>query len=412
MHPIVVSSSVFRFEDVTQTETAMTSPWTVDVNQSASNVPHSCVILPMNVTVPWNNPNNIITFEAQNLFERIKATVIAPILFLIGFPANCINMAVFYKQGLKERINMCLFSLAVIDIITLTMVFTFHAERIYTQFTSGERIGVVYRFAVNNNLIGLFGFAYGMMFLSAIISTERCICILFPMRAQRCIPTKALAVVIVVSVVVLLFARFAVTAMYRVTCFYEMSMQRVSWQIYVNDYYIRNKDLVTGLNGVFFGFFMTIGCPSVVLVTTTISAVKLHQIVRWRSQSSSSMSSKEIGVTKMLIALSIEFFILSIPVIILRIVPVFEPRLSPGDELANFFNLLVGVCEIFSNISSSVNLLVYYTTGRRFRETLHSMIQRKTAPKRKQDSKSDSSIVLMTTLTSETHKASLDIQDK
>ena len=124
------------------------------------------------------------------------------------------------------------------------------------------------------------------------------------------------------------------------------------------------------------------------------------------------MSSKEIGVTKMLIALSIEFFILSIPVIILRIVPVFEPRLSPGDELANFFNLLVGVCEIFSNISSSVNLLVYYTTGRRFRETLHSMIQRKTAPKRKQDSKSDSSTVPKTTLKSETHKASLDIQDK
>jgi len=412
MHPIVGSSSVLRLEDVTQTETAMTSPWTVDVNQSASNVPHSCVILPMNVTVPWNNPNNIITFEAQNLFERIKATVIAPILFLIGFPANCINMAVFYKQGLKERINMCLFSLALIDIITLTMVFTFHAERIYTQFTSGERIGVVYRFAVNNNLIGLFGFAYGMMFLSAIISTERCICILFPMRAQRCIPTKALAVVIIVGVVGLMLARFAVTAMYRVTCFFEIRTQRVSWQIYVNDYYIPNKAMVTGLNGVFFGFLVTVGCPSVVLVTTTISAVKLHQIVRWRSQSSSSMSSKEIGVTKMLIALSIEFFILSIPVIILRIVPVFEPRLSPGDELANFFNLLVGVSEIFANISSSVNFFVYYSTGRKFRETLHCMIRRKTAPKRKQDSKSDSTTIARHTLTSVTQEAGLDIQDK
>ena len=232
------------------------------------------------------------------------------------------------------------------------------------------------------------------------------------MRAQRCIPTKALAVVIVVSVVVLLFARFAVTAMYRITCFYKMRTQRLSWQLYVNDYYFRNKDMLSALNGVFYGLLLTVGCPIVVLVTTTISAVKLHQIVRWRSQSSSSMSSKEIGVTKMLIALSIEFFILSIPVIILRIVPVFEPRLSPGDQLANFFNLLVGVSEIFANISSSMNFFVYYSTGRKFRETLHCMIRRKTAPKRKQDSKSDSTTIAMHTLTSVTQEASLDIQDK
>ena len=292
------------------------------------------------------------------------------------------------------------------------MVFTFHAEKNYTQFINGERIGVVYRYAVNNNLIGLFGIAYGMMFLSVIISTERFICIMFPMRAQRCIPTKALAVVIVVGVVVLMLARFAVTAMYRVTCFYEMSTQRVSWQIYVNDYYIRNKAMVDGLNGVFWGFLLTVGCPSVVLVTTTISAIKLHQIVRWRSQTSSSMSSKEIGVTKMLIALSIEFFILSIPVIILRIVPVIEPRMSPGNELANFFNLLVGVSEIVANISSSMNFFVYYSTGRKFRETLGSMIRMKTGPKRKQDCKFYSSAILRNSLTSVTHTASLDIQDK
>ena len=391
MHPIVVSSSVFRLEDVTQTETALTSPWTVDVNQSAGTIPHNCVILPMNVTVPWNNPNNLISLETQNFFERIKATVIIPVLFLIGFPANCINMAVFFKQGIKERINMCLFSLALIDIITLTMVFTFHAEKIYTQFINGERIGVVYRYAVNNNLIGLFGIGYGIMFLSVIISTERCICILFPMRAQRCIPTKALAVIIVVGVSVLLFARFAVTAMYRVTCFYEMRTQRLSWQPYVNDYYFRNKAMISALNGVLYGFLVSVGCPFVVLVTTTISAVRLTQMVRWRSQTSSSLSSKEIGVTKMLIALSIEFFVLNIPVIILRVVPVFEPKLRPGGAFANSFNLLMGVGETFSNTSSTVNLFVYYSTGTKFRETLQSMIRRKTGTKRKQDSKSGSS---------------------
>ena len=366
----------------------------------------------MNTTIPWNNPNNLISLETEQLFDRIKATVLIPVLFLIGFPANCINMAVFFKQGLKERINLCLFSLALVDIMALTAVFSFHAERIYTQFTDGKRIGVVYRYAVNSNLIGLFGIGYGMMFLSVIISTERCICILFPLRAQRCIPTKALAVIIVVGVSVLLFARFAVTAMYRVTCFYEMRTQRLSWQPYVNDYYFRNKAMISALNGVLYGFLVSVGCPFVVLVTTTISAVRLTQMVRWRSQTSSSLSSKEIGVTKMLIALSIEFFVLNIPVIILRVVPAFEPRLRPGGDFANSFNLLMGVGETFSNTSSTVNFFVYYSTGTKFRETLQSMIRRKTGTKRKQDSKSDSSTVFRNTLASVTDAASLDIQDK
>ena len=373
------------------TETAMTSPWTVDVNQSESSVPDNCIILGMNTTVPWNNPNNLISLEAEQLFDRINASVLIPVLFLIGFPANCINMAVFFMQGLKDRINLCLFSLALVDCITLTVIFASHAERIYTQFINGDRFGAFHRYAVNNNLIGLFGFAYGIMFLSVIISTERCICILFPMRAQTCIPTQVLAVIIVVGVSVLLFARFAVTAMYRVTCFYEMRTQRVSWQIYVNDYYFRNKVMISALNGVFYGFFMTVCCPVIVLITTTITAVRLGQIVRWRSQTSSSLSSKEIGVTKMLIALSIEFFVLSIPVIILRVVPLFEPRLRPGADFANSFNLLMGVGETFSNTSSTVNLFVYYSTGTKFRETLQSMIRRKTGTKRKQDSKSGSS---------------------
>ena len=170
--------------------------------------------------------------------------------------------------------------------------------------------------------------------------------------------------------------------------------------------------MISALNGVFYGFLVTVGCPIVVLVTTTISAVRLTQMVRWRIQTSSSLSSKEIGVTKMLIALSIEFFVLNIPVIILRVVPVFEPRLRPGGDFANFFNLLMGVGETFSNTSSTVNFFVYYSTGTKFRETLQSMIRRKTGTKRKQDSKSDSSTVFRNTLTSVTHTASLDIQDK
>ena len=387
----VVTSSVTMISNTTVRETDMTSPRTVDnVSQSASSVAENCIILGMNATIPWNNPNNLISLEAEFLFERIKTTVLIPVLFLIGFPANCINMAVFFHQGLKERINLCLFSLALIDLMSLIGVLAFHADQLFS-FTDGERIGAVHRYVVNNNIVGLYGIVYGSTFLSVIISTERCICVLFPLRAQRCIPTKTLASIIIVCVSVLVFARFAVTAMYQVTCFYEMSTQRRSWQLYVNGYYFRNQAILNVLNGVFYGFLVTVGFPIILLITTIITSVRLSHIVRWRSQMSSSLSSKEIGVTKMLIALSIEFFVLSIPIIVLRVVPVFEPRLRAGGEFTNSFYVLADLSEICSYVSSSVNLFVYYSTGTKFKQTLQVLLHCKPSAKTIRKSQSGSS---------------------
>ena len=277
-------------------------------------------------------------------------------------------MAVFFKQGLKERINLCLFSLALVDLLSLTLVLTLRAEKIIS-FTDGERFGPATRYMVNNNVIGLYGIAYGSTFLSVTISTERCICVLFPLRAQRCIPTKAIAFIIVVGVSVLVFAQFAVTAMYKVTCFYEMRTQRLSWQLYVNSYYFRNQAILNALNGVFDGFCLTVSFPIIVLIMTIITSVRLTHIIRWRSQTSSSLSSKEIGVTKMLITLSIEFFVLSVPAIALRVIPVFEPRLRAGGEFSNSPTVLLGVSEICSYVSSSVNLFVYYSTDTKFKQS-------------------------------------------
>ena len=356
------------------TQTAATFPPTVDdVNQSVSGVPDSCITLALNATIPWDNPHNLVSMETERLFDRIKSAIIIPALFLVGFPANCINMAVFFRQGLSERINFCLFSLALVDLICLTEIFMIYAERIYTQFTDGERMGPVHRYMVDNNVVGLYGFLYGSMFLYAIISVERCVCILFPLRAKTCISTKAVAIVTVAGVLVIGFGRFAITAMYEVTCFHEIHTQRISWKLSVNDYYFRNKAMISALDGLIYGGLLTVGCPVIVMIATTITGVRLAQVVRWRSETSSSLSSKEIDVTKMLIALSIEFFVLSVPFIVLRIVSVFEPRLRPGDVFSNAGSLFLGLSELCSYTSATVNFFVYYLTGTKYRKTLRDL---------------------------------------
>ena len=97
-----------------------------------------CIILQFHDFVPWDNPDNIVSFEVEDLIRRLKDVVSLPILFLIGGPANVINMAVFYKQGLKERINVCLFTLSLADGLYLVNNMLWYGEQLYIQFTTKE----------------------------------------------------------------------------------------------------------------------------------------------------------------------------------------------------------------------------------------------------------------------------------
>ena len=97
-----------------------------------------CLILQFQSFIPWDNPDNIISFQTENLVRRLKDVLFLPILFLIGGPANVINMAVFYKQGLKERINVCLFALSLADELYLANSMLWYGEQLYFQFTTKE----------------------------------------------------------------------------------------------------------------------------------------------------------------------------------------------------------------------------------------------------------------------------------
>ena len=58
--------------------------------------------------IPWNNPHNIISVETLLSFEKVITCGVNLILFPIGVPTNLLNCLVFYRQGLRDRMNLCL----------------------------------------------------------------------------------------------------------------------------------------------------------------------------------------------------------------------------------------------------------------------------------------------------------------
>jgi hypothetical protein len=61
------------------------------------------------VFVPCDNPHDFLPPSVAEVVDIVVFVGILPTLVTFGVTGNVINMAVFAKLGLTDRINMCLF---------------------------------------------------------------------------------------------------------------------------------------------------------------------------------------------------------------------------------------------------------------------------------------------------------------
>ncbi|KAL8598173.1 hypothetical protein ACOMHN_043244 [Nucella lapillus] len=342
------------------------------------------IILEPRDFIPWNNEDNIVSFETEDLIRRLHSVVFVPILFLIGAPANVINMAVFHKQGLKERINVCLFALSLADFCYLTCVMVLYAEQLYLQFTTKETFGPVYRWIANQNLLGFYGFTWVSQVLSAIIASERCFCIFRPLRSHTILRTSTTTAVIIIAFIIIIGVYFVVASRYYIICAYDPITDSVIMTGIGGEFYYRHKNLVDFLDGFIYG----VGLPWVMIIivtsTTIVTAVKLRQAAKWRAGISSrggddgggdggGMSVRDIALTKMLVYNSVFFIICVFPIGLFRFILFFMPEMNAGRRNHNFFVTCLWILNITSYINATFNFLIYYTMGSRYRQTLRGL---------------------------------------
>jgi len=317
--------------------------------------------------LPWDNPDNIVSAEVEDITRRVKNAAL-PVLFLIGGPANVINMAVFYKQGLKERVSLCLFALSLADVLYLIQTLFFYGEQLHLQFTTKESFGPMMRFMVNNNLVGFFGFLFVSQILSAIIASERCLCVLSPLRSQTLLQTRTMAAIIVVVYLVVVGFYFVMALRYRIECVFDPASDTTLFTVAPAEFFLKNERLV------------------VVTATTIITSMKIRQAAAWRagtssasgrsSSSSSSISSQELALTRMLIGTAVLFIVCISPLAFFRFVWLFLPEMNVGRRYNNFYLTGLWIMEALSYINSSFNFFVYYTIGSRYRQTFRVLFGR------------------------------------
>ena len=350
------------------------------------SVPLGCHVVTFEGTefVPWDNADNIVSAEVEDVTRRLKNTILLPILFLIGGPANVINMAVFYKQGLKDRVNLCLFALSLADELYLIQAMFFYGDQVYLQFTTKDRFGPMMRFMANNNLVGFYGFTWVSQVLSAIIASERCLCVLSPLRFQTLLKTRTMAVVIAVVYVLVTGLYFLVAARYRIACVFDPASDTVRYTGVAGEFYRNHENVINYLDSFVYGAGIP-GAVMIIVTTTTITtAMKIRQAALWRAGTSStsscsslSISPREVALTKMLIGSSVLFIACVSPIALFRFVWLFLPEMNTGRRHHNFFLTSLWILEAVSYVNSTFNIFVYYTMGSRYRETFWALVGRK-----------------------------------
>ncbi|XP_076464484.1 uncharacterized protein LOC143296439 [Babylonia areolata] len=335
--------------------------------------------------LPSDDHHNIVSSEVEIIARKIKDCLVS-FLFLIGGPANVINMAVFWKQGVKDRVNLCLFVLSLTDELHLIMGMIHHGEQLHLQFTTKEKFGPIDTFLTNNNLLGLMGFNFISYILSAIIATERCLCVLNPLKFQTLLRTRTMAAIILLVYSLVLSLYFIMAFRYRIGCVYDPSSEAVTKTGVTGEFYERHQELIDNLESFVFGVGLP-GFVMVVVVTTTrLTVVKLRQIVTWRAETSSSISPREVALTKMLVGTSILFMACIFPVALIRFSWLFLPGMNSGHQNLSFFLTSLWITELFTFINASLNIFVYYAMGSRYRETFWALFGRKSRQKDDQPS--------------------------
>lgn len=151
--------------------------------------PEGCMVVAQGDFTPWDNPDNLVSSRVENAVGAAVAVVFLPVLFLVGTPANVVNAVVFWRQGLKERINVCLFSLSIADLAYMVHSFLLNVDRLYLQFAHTPQLGLVFKFIVDHKLVGFRGLSWVSGFLSTLIACERCFCVVSPLRSKTVLRT-------------------------------------------------------------------------------------------------------------------------------------------------------------------------------------------------------------------------------
>ncbi|XP_076456366.1 uncharacterized protein LOC143290737 [Babylonia areolata] len=357
------------------------SPVSADTTQGVTGYmdnPNHTATLPPAFFIPCDNPGNIVSPFVAETMDLVVYAGIFPALVTSGVITNVINMAVFARQGLSDRIHLCLFSLAVSDTgfllflmcgksYALISLLDPVAGNYWLQRHNGPVLGSYLAFLAISNTI------------TALIAVERCICILSPLKAAQIFKTKYMRVgIVVVAVYILVLEVVCVGLKYETV---EVTIPLTNTSTFVSrltPFYTRHRTAID----VVYMYMLTITIPvvSLLVVITCTAAItlRLRFAATWRRRTASSMTSsekQEVGVIRMLVMVCCVYVVCMTPTVAKELALFIRvPGFLITGHLCNTFKVTIALTRLLEGFNSSVNFWIYMRQSSRYRSTLTQLM--------------------------------------
>ncbi|GFS15329.1 chemosensory receptor A [Elysia marginata] len=307
--------------------------------------------LMMNMTNLTFHPSAAVTplvsYALLNYFAVINLFVFVAPASLLGVFTNIANIIVYTKMGLSESSNVNFLVLSVFDL--LYSVASLLMRLLYSPiFWSLSEAPVM--MGVSHGLShGMVVMTCGSAMMTALISTERCVCVVFPLKVKTLLSRQrslCLMLTIVAYHVAFLLLLYIDTGPP-----YDLHPKKLSF------YYLclYSIPLVT--------------CFFAVIVNTIFLVLRVKRNQRWRQTKAlhnDKTSSKDDKLVRTIISISTMFIICSCPTVAIFFGQVSYPRLRHSDPyFGNFTLLMFAVSGIFNGVSASGNIIFYYRMSSR-----------------------------------------------
>ncbi|XP_076444381.1 uncharacterized protein LOC143282578 [Babylonia areolata] len=230
------------------------------------------------------DPDDLVTQETRLLIEGVVYIGLVPLLTVLGVVLNAMNMAVFVKQGLGDRVRLSMFSLSLADLLVLTSMCLQYISKLLAQifgrdWERKEWLAPLLRYHLVNIPIG---FQMVSIFISTMIAVDRCVCVTWPLKAARVLSTRVTAVAIIVCSVLAFAGKQFGAFKFDVGCAVLAGKNVRISMVVPSDLYRSIPQIMDILDS----FVLSTLVPNLSLlltaVATAITAIKLKRATQWR----------------------------------------------------------------------------------------------------------------------------------
>ncbi|KAL8582859.1 hypothetical protein ACOMHN_042691 [Nucella lapillus] len=286
-------------------------------------------------------------------------------------------MNVFARQGLSDRINLCLFSLALSD--TGYLLFLMCAKSFALVSLVDPVAGNYWRFRHERYVLAsTLGFLAISNTITALIAVERCICILKPLKAAKFFRTKYMRLLIVmVSVFILTVLNFNHSVKYQTVQVIDPFTNTSTFISRLSPFYLRYRTILEII--CLYLLLATLPFISfiVVIVCTTVIIVRLKITAAWRRETVSNMTSvekQEVTVTRMLVAVCCVYVTCMTPTVTRTFAVFVVPDFLTSGYMCNIFRISIALSHLLEVLNTCSNFFIYMKQSSRYQSTLRRML--------------------------------------